>query len=55
MRAGVRLLSIANPPAPRIGELQAPFKTWFVERLRGQREQPIETARSVVVRKLSVL
>jgi hypothetical protein len=32
MRAGVRFV-IANPPAPRIGELQAALKTWFVERL----------------------
>src|SRR6266542_2644649 len=34
MRAGVRFLPIANPPAPRIGERQAGLKTGFVERLR---------------------
>jgi hypothetical protein len=34
MRAGVRLMVIANPPAERIGELHASLKTRFVERLR---------------------
>jgi hypothetical protein len=33
MRAGVRFV-IANPPAPRVGDLQAALRTGFVERLQ---------------------